>query len=229
MGIAFDAESDSEHYGAIHSWSHTVGAVYNRLLLVAVSLIGTSQSVSSITFGSQSLTLLGSSQRAGAVRIELWYLKGPNAGTEDITVTYSATARCTFGATSWSGVDQVDTFGTEQKANSYGTDVTDDVTSAAKEVVVDAIGWSSDKTASVGADQTERVNRLGNPGAMDLGCAKSSEDGADTVTMSWTLSGNSNWANILVPLKPAAPRVARRPGLGFMFVEEPERLTGLIP
>lgn len=227
MAIAFDAASESEFYGAEHSWSHTVGTLYNRLLLVYVALYGTSQSVSSVTFGSQSLRLVAARQRTEQVRIEIWCLMNPSEGTDDITVTCNETARCTFGATSWSGVDQADNLDRDVNASSYGSEVTVDVLSAANEIVVDVIGWPFNRTASVGADQTERCNRLGNIEGLYIACAGSSEDGAGTVTMSWTLSGNANWVSIGVPLKPAAPRAARRPGMGFVHVKDLESLTGL--
>lgn len=227
MAIAFDAASDTEHYGAAKSWSHTVGSLYNRLLLVAVSISGVAQTVSSITFGSQSLTFLAAKTRSTSIRLEFWYLKKPAAGTANITVNMSAGARCTFGAASWSGVHQIDTFGTVASASSYSSAISVDVTSESGEVVIDACGWDEDKSATVGADQTERWNRLGTPGGLDVGCAGSNEDGAATVTMSWSLGGNASWATIGVPLKPAPPRITRRPGMGFVYIEDEDRLTGL--
>ncbi|MBA7717004.1 hypothetical protein ES703_126091 [subsurface metagenome] len=153
-------------------------------------------------------------------------MKNPAEGTDDITVTLSATARCTFGAASWSGVQLVDTFGTVASDSGFGVEISVDVTSESGEVVIDACGCDAEVLIKVGADQDERWNRLGNPGAISISSAGSSEDGADTVTMYWTWAGGANWATIGVPLKPAAPRVSRRPGLGFMFVEEPELLAG---
>ncbi len=79
-------------------------------------------------------------------------------------------------------------------------DATVDVTSASDEVVVDVVGARNAASLTVGAGQTQRWN-LG-VGVIDGG--GSSESGAATVTMSWTLSDTFEWAIAGVSLKPTA-------------------------
>ena len=201
--IDFDAASTAEHYGSSKSWAHTVGSGTNRLLLVGITIYQTTRRVSSVTWGAQSLTYITSMTRGANVRISWWQLKNPDSGTKNITVTLDGTSRCTFGAASYENVHQTTTFGTYAKTSSYGSTMSINVSSAADELVVDAAAWQGNSTASVGALQTSRYNRLGNPGSIKMGTAGSSEPGAGTVTMSWSLSSPRNWAIIGIPLKPA--------------------------
>lgn len=226
MEITFDAASHSEMTGASGAWEHIVGTGSDRLLVVGVSIQGTVHTVSDITWGSQSLTYLAT-KLADNGRIELWYLKSPDSGTKDITVTISGEGYSSVGATSWAGVHQTTPFGTVASANGESTGPTVDVSSGIGELVLDLVGdWYADTTFTVGADQNERWKHAQTWGPYTAGAACSSEPGDTTVTMSWTLSNLTYWASMGVPLKPAAPRVSRRPGMGFMFVEEPELLMG---
>lgn len=227
MAIAFDASSDSEHFGTSHSWEHTVGSGPNRLLLVGVAIYQETVRVDSITWGAQELTFLSTKVKGTTVRIELWYLKSPDSGTKDITVVRTGSSRCVFGAASWESVKQTDTFGTVASSASFGSEAACTVVSADGELVVDAMAWQGNGTATVGSKQTERWNRLGTPGAVDMGCAGSSEPGGATKYLSWTLSKAMNWATMGVSLRPAKARVSGAIGRGFMYVEDTELLREL--
>lgn len=216
MAITFDAASTSENYSAEHSWEHTVGSGSNRLLIVAVSLYktGTTPTVSSITWGAQGLTFKQTRQRGSPpnIREEIWYLKNPDSGTKNITVTRSL-SRCATGAASWAGVHQTATVGISATAEGYGSAISIDVSSAADDLVVDFAAWRGDRVATVGANQTQRWNRKGGSGVQYVCNAGSSEPGAGTVTMSWSLSGDENWCTIGFALKPATGEVKEITGV----------------
>ena len=153
-----------------------------------------------VTYNGVGLALLvGHSEAGDNARVELWYLLAPATGTNDIVISQSGANDVVGGATSWTGVDQTSAFGPTAVANGTTSPATVDVTSASNEVVVDVVGTRNAATLTVGAGQTQRWN-LG-VGVIDGG--GSSEPGAATVTMSWTLSGTFEWAIAGVSLRPA--------------------------
>lgn len=210
MAITFDAASTSEFFSNLHSWEHVVGSGSDRLLIVGVSLYQDADAVIGITWGEQDFTYLASRVKAGAIRVELWYLKNPDVGTKDIDIE-TDWGRVTVGAASWFGVEQAGTFGAVATMATYSATISVDVSSAADELVIDVAGWHSNNVATVGGGQTQRWNRLGVPGTVHVGNAGSSEPGDTTVTMSWTLPASVNWATIGVPLRPAGAEVTVEP------------------
>ncbi|MFQ5961763.1 MAG: hypothetical protein ACE5MG_10225, partial [Candidatus Methylomirabilales bacterium] len=154
-----------------------------------------------VTYNGVGLTELVNHSEAGDnARVELWYLLAPATGTFDIVVSQSGANDVVGGATSWTGVDQTTSFGPTAAADGTVSPATVGVTSASNEVVVDVVGARNAATLTVDASQTQRWN-LG-VGVIDGG--GSSEPGAATVTMSWTLTGTFEWAIAGVSLKPAS-------------------------
>jgi hypothetical protein len=96
FSISFDSSNSTNSGDAVTSlsWLHTTGAASNRFLVVGVSIRTASVNVSSVTYGTQSLTYLRSdSHPGGNIRSELWYLIAPNSGTATITVTLSGSSK----------------------------------------------------------------------------------------------------------------------------------------
>lgn len=96
----------------------------NRLAIVLICQRGT-QTVSSITYGSDSLEELGSIYNSDDGAVHIWYLKQPTTGT-GITVTITFSAAMTESASAWmgsfSGVDQTTPLGTYYSAIEDGSD-----------------------------------------------------------------------------------------------------------
>ena len=208
-GITFDATSTSYSSGTSSlSWSHTVGSNDSRLLIVGVS-VGTTTNVSSVTYGGVSLTRLTYKDNGSQNRTELWYLKNPSSGAANIVVNMASSAMLTAGAISWYNVDQDTTFGTPVTASGSSQTPTVNVSSASDEVVVDAVAGHIDMsvgTMSVGSGQTQRWNRTQTESLMHGETAGgSSEPGASTTTMSWSLSAGGmsySWSISAVSIKP---------------------------
>jgi hypothetical protein len=195
---SFDAGSSKTGTGSTQTWNHTVGSGSNRVLVVTTSSMD--ESANSVTFNGQALTLIGRQNDGdNATRISMWYRINPASGSGTIQVNYAgSTGEKTMGATSWSNVDQVTPVGTfvSQSGSSGTASVT--VTSAADEVVVDAVSAEAAGSITVHPSQTQRWNAT----VGDASGGHSSEAGAASVTMSWTMP-SSYWAIGAVPLKPA--------------------------
>jgi len=206
-GICFDAASSSTPASASSfTWSHTVGTGANRILIVGVSIRNSSsQTVTGVTYAGTPLTNIGVKANSTVVRIEMWRLVNPPSGTANVVVTLSAAAKAVCGATSWTGVNQTTPLGTFVSATGSTNTPTVNATSATNEVVHDTVAAQGTVTATVGAGQTQRWNAVTSGGltSSNVRGAGSSEPGAATVTMSYSLSASASWAIGAVPLKPA--------------------------
>jgi hypothetical protein len=186
--------------------SHTTSGV-DRLMLVGISINNDDfETVSSVTYNSLPLTLVGSAAEADDSRVEIWSMVAPPIGTYDVVITFSAqlSRHAIAGVMTFTGVNQSTPLGTFTSAS--GTSVgpaTVDVSSATNELVFDTVACELCGSFTVGAGQTQQWNRVADVGGIEG--AASTEPGAATVTMSWTLGGgNSNhWAIGAVPIRPS--------------------------
>jgi hypothetical protein len=187
------------------TFSHTVADGSDRFLFVGVEFClddGPSQ-VNSITYAGVSLVKKGSSSHSGDCRSEIWYLVAPVVGTANIVVTFDAAASlgAVAGAIDFSGVHQTVPLGTFAAANGVSSTPTVNVTSASGELVEDSCAAHDRTLTAVGGGQTQDWN----VGLVeDISGGASHENGAATVTMSWTMSGSDDWATCAVSVKPAS-------------------------
>jgi hypothetical protein len=206
------------------SWSHTVAAGENILLVDGGEASGTGESIASIVWDDggtpQALTRKGRQVDSTAHGwAEIWYLLAPVPGTKTIKITYTAATACAAGSASYPSVDQSTPFNaaSPQFNTGTGSPASLSVTSAAGETVVDSV---NDNEAAVdtlvpGGGQTTIYN-IENGGNNSAG--SSDKAGAASVTMSWTgLNAASAWAMVGVSLRPAAS-AAPAPLLGNLFV-----------
>jgi hypothetical protein len=205
MAVAFYgvASSTSAIGTSPITFAHTVGANTDRCLVVtAGGWRSGGWSISGITYDGVALTKVDHNQNVPTEdRVELWILLSPNVGTANVSITLAAAAGAEIacGATNWSGVSQTTPTGAAAKAVGNSTDVTVDVASGADQMVVDIVTWFN-QLATAGGGQTSRWEQEN--GAAQMSGAHSSEPGAATTTMSWTLDGARDWTTMGVPLLP---------------------------
>lgn len=181
------------------TFSHTPAGA-DRLLSVGVSI--DNRVVNSVTFGGTGLTSVSSATN-GAQVAHLWRLIAPAASAQNVVVTLSGGGSDIIAvATSYTGVDQTTPLGTPATATGTSTTASVAVTSATDELVVDCVS-SNLGTLTVGAGQTERGNAV----AGDNQGGSSTEPGAASVTMSWTIGSSSAWASVGVSIKGVAATV----------------------
>lgn len=185
------------------SYSHTVSGT-NRLLWVGPSGYDTGDTVTGVTYNAVSMTLVPSSAVSnGSHSVSQYGLVAPATGTN--TVLISATGYMTDlggGSVSFTDADQTNPFGTAVTATGNGTTPSVNVSSAANEIVIDALNILHNGTLAVGAGQTEQYQGIGGFGFSKYGA--STETGSATTTMSWTNSTAQDWAISAVPVKPLA-------------------------
>lgn len=201
MAVAFDATITSLSTNAGQTTlSHTTSGS-NRLLVVAVALYDASiWNVSSVAYKGVAMTSAGSqASPGGSFRVYVFYLVNPALGANNVVVNYNGFAPETVvTATSFTGVDQLAPVGTFVSANGGSNPVSLSVTSEPNGMVVDALAIAvSGITATVGSGQTQRWNQSGSV----INSAGSTEPGAASVVMDWTLNGSVSWILAALPLK----------------------------
>jgi len=88
-----------------------MGSVSNGLLVVAAGMWlngGTPPNTPSVKFGTQSMTLVtGTNTPSNGMRVDIWKLVAPTAGTANVTLTISSNMNMMgVGIISFSGADQ---------------------------------------------------------------------------------------------------------------------------
>jgi len=211
--VAFDANSSGNNAGGSTSvsWSHTTGSGQNRIMILGVSIRNTTISVSSITYGAQSLTFIRADTHASAtIRSELWYLIAPASGTATITVTLSGTSKAVGGSSTYTGVAQTSPIdvngGTTGTSSSPSQSVT--VSTAGSWLLGHlAISGTGQTVSSEGSGQTMRWDNETSGGAAASRNRGHGSDkgpvGTGSQTMSWTASASVDWAVSVVAFKPA--------------------------
>lgn len=102
--VSFSGSSSTTSAGGVtFSWSHSVASGPNQILIVACGL--SDGSVTSLTYGAQNLTHLGSANSTVAFG-EIWYLVNPPVGTDTITVNVDSNNYVEIVATNWINVNQ---------------------------------------------------------------------------------------------------------------------------
>ena len=195
---------------ASFTFSHTVASGSDRATVFRIANSG-NVAVSGVTYGGVAAAQVpGADSAAGSsfIRTDIWRLVAPAVSTADVVVTFASSARGCAQAATYSGVHQTTPHGTAAAAGGSSLTPSVAVTSAAGELVVDIAATRDEtKTLTPGAGQTEEpaggfVGASG-AGSTSVQAAASREDGAASVTMSWTNSVSSSWAISAVPLKPA--------------------------
>jgi len=224
QGINLDAVSSADTGGSLLNsltFSHTVGAGTNRLLIVGVSIrnIDAGDTVNSVTYGGVSLTRAGFVANGNRSRVEIWSLVSSPTGSNNVVVTLIGANIASFvvGAASFTGVNQTSPLGSFSSATGRSTTPSVNVTSVNEgEVVIDVVGkQNNSETLVVNSSQSQRWNRMttnpGNNAAKENGAGSTEPgpDGGGNVLMSWSLANSRQWAIGALAIKPANPTAVK--------------------
>ena len=187
------------------TWSHTVAAGSNKLLIVVTGSHNW-ELPSGVTYGGSAMTLYV--EKNGTYRdVRIYYMVDPPAGAANVVVSGTFTSYgCVCGAISFTGVNQDDPFrgSASQAGTNYSPSL--NVSSATDDLVLDMIVYWAGATPVLteGAGQTSRLGYSCGSGKMVAEC--STEAGDTTVAMSWAASGvdDSNYAQCAVSIQPSS-------------------------
>ncbi len=195
MAVTFDAVGPNSSGTSVTintslTWSHSCSGS-NGLLVVGVSVgAGQNGTSTTATYNGVSMTSAGrvfsNNQQDGYV--EMFYLVAPSTGSNTVAITCSQSLTMIGGSVSFNGVDQSTPVSNITSAFGSASPVSLSVTSAAGNMVVDAVCTGTGVTSS---DQTQRWLRNDNGTTAAGNAAQSTADGAASVNMGYTIT--SDW------------------------------------
>lgn len=166
---------------------------------------------SSVTYNGVAMTLIYNQITAGGAngRVAMYQLVAPASGSHTLQATLPTNAdELQLVGQPLVGVNQATPVGTPVSTNGLTTDPSVTVGSASGELVIDGAyiidTGTATPTMAVGAGQTQIANISANATVVRLGVSR--EDGAASVTMSWTTNGvHDQWASGAVSFQAAPP------------------------
>jgi len=226
VAVAFDAVGPSAtgqtSSGATTtlSWSHTVGAGSNTVLIVggAIGNASAPPAITSITYNSVAMTGFATVNSGGltAGYVAMYYLLNPPAGANTVLVTRGAASTTTmvFGSVSFTGASQTvgDYFvATNQSitAGSTPASVVVPTVSTASQVVDAMCSGSASSTPT--SNKTNRwVNAFGSSSAAGVSGQSTTVGTGGNVTMQYTITSD-DWAVIGLEVLPFVAKSTARP------------------
>ena len=190
--------------------SHTTAGT-DRLMIVGITIDNNQyEVVSTVTYNSIALTFVGQETNDNDARVEIWQLSeagGLPTGTHDVDITFDANLvhPAVAGVITFTGVDQTTPLGSffgNQHVSSNPGIVT--VNSANGEMVLGVFSGETVNSVVTNAPATERWNLSAGGTGETQYSAGSTDDGAASVSMVWSLGKADHWAAGGVSIKPAA-------------------------
>jgi hypothetical protein len=210
--IQVDSVSETTSTSSSYSWSHTVGSGDSRYLIVSIAILGSSTSspavtVSSVTFGTAAMEVIGVVDSGTNCRAEQWQLIAPSTGTYTISVTLSTAAPTASYSLSLFNVHQ--TYPRRSDAGSGATSGDAEVSASSRyrDLAVDVLAVKGVPGVTAGDEQTLRSDQTSGTSPNNLrGAGSTLPGGSRTVTAWWTIDGGASpWAQRIAVLQPVGP------------------------
>lgn len=202
MAVTLDTKSATNLFtdameGTTQVWSHTTNAGSNTLLLVFVSLWNLSGSLSSVTFGSDTLTEYtgGGTNGAGALA-RIFYKINPTVQTANITVTWSVSGGgISYASASFFGAHQTTPLYNPQAyaAPSGNTPLSVVVTTAAGDMAIDLCEGTDDNPTV--NDGGTLIVETSSQGAGESCCGHYLAASGASTTLTWAKSSGTGGMN----------------------------------
>lgn len=218
MPIAFDAAGGSVGSAApgvaTASHTHTMGTVSNGIAFLGVYNQNTG-GLSSVTFGGNAMTLIGSRTDSGGNMVYLYVILSPTSGANTVSVTRSTTTNYMFLlSASYSGAAQTTTADATTSGNATATSLTGTLTTIADNCWTIMIANAANDSQAAGAGSTRRVNSAGYQGLFDSNGPKTP---AGSTSMTVT-SSNGQYVYFMASFAPYVTPPATHPGFFLNFV-----------
>lgn len=209
MAIALDAvtTADSATTGVSSlTWSHTVGAGSNRLLVATVLTAPPHTTrITGMTYGGTAMTFLGQAIAGDGVNtgrgVDVYYMVAPPTGAASIVVSAAdAVSVMNSGAATWTGVNQSTPFGTAATpfASTSATTASLVTSSTAADIIFTVAAMRTSGLITYGGTQTELWNHVSVTNATN---AASTQAGGTSATSTVTQNqAASSFAMFSVPI-----------------------------
>lgn len=200
--VAYDAGSQAEATSVAHA---ATGA--NRLAVACMAWWGSSVTITGMTSNSVAMTQIGSALShpdSDNLRLAAFYITAPSTSSVSYAATFSGSPVLNYiQVMTFTGVNQASPLGTHAANTSSGdqTAVSSTVSSATNDLVTDCL-YAVGTAATIGASQTSRL-AASDWGGNGLQNRTSTEPGAASVDMTWTLGSAAKWEQFAIPIHAA--------------------------
>ena len=206
MAVVFDAATDGGEAGVEEiTVNHTMSASANGVVFAFLIFrtAGSAPTGVGITWDGGAMTAIDDNVQAvvGASGVYAFEKIAPSTGAKNCIASWTNAINAVLAVVSFTGANQSNPSGTVTKGSGNDTTPTVDVSSAAAQIALDAVqaNYVGGDTLTVGADQTQRTTET----ETNIFGATSTEPGAATNTMSWTLNNTRYWRNLAFPVLPS--------------------------
>jgi hypothetical protein len=206
--VTFEAVSSGQSTGTSLTFSHNRGNGFSTVTLVSVQL-GRQTTISSATYGGNSMTLVGTSSISSlsGVRNTVLIYRIINAptGNQNVVINVSGSNGIVAGAISYSQVNTTTPLGTFRSSNGSSTSASvGSIPTTSGAAVFSAISHAHNSTPSLGSGQVSRWQRISNSStdrAKGTASTKVISSGTST-SVSYTMGGSDRWAAAAVSINP---------------------------
>lgn len=206
--LAHDATTKQDSSGYVNSltFSHTCTGS-DLVLIVQVACRTGSADITGVTYNGVSMTKEDDTENTNVCGVQTYSLINPATGANNVVISLGGYKLLTGVATSFSGANQTDAVEAINGSNTgYSAAPSNAVTTITNDaIVIDGLNCQGARTVTVGSGQTERNNSDhsdGNLGQFVISTEPKTTAGSVTMSHSWT--GDDNWAQSLLVVKPAA-------------------------
>jgi hypothetical protein len=213
MAVAHDGEANVTGTNTATTTLTITGkttAGSDRVGIVSVSWNSESPVITGATWNGVAMTIVdqGAEVSNASIAAGLLRIVNPPTGASNIVITFDVAATARAVASSYNGADQTTPISNSNKVITtvtVATPITNTVTTAAGEVIVDAVSWTKfdgGETCTVGANQTELQNVTY---ATFYKALASRQAGADGGVMTWAFDGGGtgSYVSIAASIKAA--------------------------
>jgi hypothetical protein len=208
MTIALAASACFSTNGA-DPWSTTgltISAGSNRLLIVGISQKDKTNTIVSVTWGTQNLTHLRTDPNAAAGRTHIYYLINPDVGNLTLSVDWSASTKGGMTSVAYTGVDQSSPIDIQNGASGNSALASVSLSGVASNCLAFQVANADGNVDFVTWNYTVRC--VGKTGGAPT--TRNAWGGQDTngivsgnISMSVTISATAQWATSAFSFKPA--------------------------
>lgn len=196
--IVFDSSSsDQKTSGPKLDFSHTVTTTGNSTFLL-VSAAATDQMPNKVTYDGQKLTKVRQDLN-GDLRTSFWYLVDPPTGNNIISISHPGTIIA--GATSFTGVHQIDPVASDNGNTGSGTTALTSIETNYSSWIADVVSFENNgNSITANSTQTEKYN-------LEYPTLISGHSTKDTIIpdiydMSWTSDVSGLWTHSVLTIEP---------------------------
>ncbi len=180
------------------SFPHTVTSSGSNLLLIVGVMTDSGRTVSvTPTYAGQDMSpVIARTHASGKPRVEIWELVAPATGPNTVAVTLSSIDKAVVSAISFMSADQITPTEGSLCAEGTSTSPSVSIVSAADDLVLDVMTSQAAGSPTVDPSQSQQWNvELGGGGASNHFGTGSTEAGAASVAMDWTLGQSKEWVS----------------------------------